>query len=192
MTTPGARIPKLEPSELDPAQRDLYQAIAGGRRAAGPQLFTLVDEGGRLEGPFNAFLLQPAVGTALQALGAAVRYDTRLDGRVREIAILVVAAHWDSEFEWYAHAAIARSLGLDDADLSGLRVGRFDTLSEGEQLAARTAGALVATQDLDDASYDEFVARFGPAAMFELLTLVGYYSALALQLRVFRVRAPSP
>ena len=28
--------------------------------------------------------------------------------------------------------------------------------------------------------------------LFELLTLVGYYETLALQLRVFRVSAPSP
>ena len=33
---------------------------------------------------------------ALQALGAAVRYETSLPDRAREIAILVVAVHWDS------------------------------------------------------------------------------------------------
>lgn len=185
------RIPGLTPAELDAGQQDLYQAITGGRRAGGPQLFPLVDPDGCLVGPFNAFLLQPAVGSALQALGSAVRYETGLDNRIREIAILVVAAHWDSEFEWYAHAAIARSLGLDDADLSGLREGRFDTLSSAEQLAARTTAALVAKRDLDDAGYAEFVAGFGRPALFELLTLVGYYGTLALQLRVFRVAAPA-
>jgi 4-carboxymuconolactone decarboxylase len=30
----------------------------------------------------------------------------------------------------------------------------------------------------------------GTAGLFELLTLVGYYATLALQLRVFRVPAP--
>ena len=106
----GARIPKLEPSALDDDQRSLYDAIAGGRRAQGPQLFRLADSAGRLEGPFNAFLLQPRLGSALQALGSAVRYDTALDDRCREIAILVVAAHWRSDFEWYAHEAVARSV----------------------------------------------------------------------------------
>ena len=106
--TSGARIGKLEPSALDAEQRSLYDAIAGGRRAQGPQLFRLADAGGRLEGPFNAFLLQPRLGSALQALGASVRYDTGLDDRCREIAILVVAAHWRSDFEWYAHEAVFR------------------------------------------------------------------------------------
>ncbi|HJY97410.1 MAG TPA: carboxymuconolactone decarboxylase family protein, partial [Streptosporangiaceae bacterium] len=86
--TAGPRIRRLEPSVLDDDQRSLYDAIAGGRRAQGPQLFRLADSEGRLEGPFNAFLLQPRLGSALQALGSSVRYDTGLDDRCREIAIL--------------------------------------------------------------------------------------------------------
>ena len=44
--------------------------------------------------------------------------------------------------------------------------------------------------DLDDAEYREAVDHVGTAGLFELLTLVGYYATLALQLRVFRVPAP--
>jgi 4-carboxymuconolactone decarboxylase len=234
--TPGARIPKLAPSALDDEQRALYDAITGGRRAEGPQLFRLADSEGRLEGPFNAFLLQPRLGSALQALGSSVRYDTGLGDRCREIAILVVAAHWRSDFEWYAHEAVARSLGLADADLAAIRAGRYAELAgvgdghhaeqagvgdggrhaelagvrgghhaelsgvrDGgrhaelagrEALVARTAAALATRGDLEDAEYREAVEHLGPAGLFELLTLVGYYATLALQLRVFRVPAP--
>ena len=151
--TSGARIAKLEPSALDAEQRSLYDAIAGGRRAQGPQLFRLADADGRLEGPFNAFLLQPRLGSALQALGASVRYDTGLDDRCREIAILVVAAHWRSDFEWYAHEAVGRAAGLGDAELAALREGRHAELAGPESVVARTAAALVARGDLDDAEY---------------------------------------
>ena len=188
--TSGARIPKLEPSSLDGEQRSLYDAIAGGRRAQGPQLFRLADDEGRLEGPFNAFLLQPRLGSALQALGSSVRYDTGLDDRCREIAILVVAAHWRSDFEWYAHEAVGRSAGLGDAELAALRDGRHAALAGREAVVARTAAALVTRGDLDDAEYREAVDQVGTAGLFELLTLVGYYATLALQLRVFRVPAP--
>ena len=188
--TSGARIGKFEPSGLDAEQRSLYDAIAGGRRAQGPQLFRLADAAGRLEGPFNAFLLQPRLGSALQALGASVRYDTGLDDRCREIAILVVAAHWRSDFEWYAHEAVARAAGLGDAELAALREGRHAELAGRESVVARTAAALVVRGDLDDDEYGEAVACIGPAGLFELLTLVGYYATLALQLRVFRVPAP--
>ena len=188
--TSGARIGKFEPSALDAEQRSLYDAIAGGRRAQGPQLFRLADADGRLEGPFNAFLLQPRLGSALQALGASVRYDTGLDDRCREIAILVVAAHWRSDFEWHAHEAVGRAAGLGDAELAALREGRHAELAGRESVVARTAAALVTRGDLDDAEYGEAVGHLGPAGLFELLTLVGYYATLALQLRVFRVPAP--
>ena len=188
--TSGARLPKFEPPALDAEQRSLYDAIAGGRRAQGPQLFRLADADGRLEGPFNAFLLQPRLGSALQALGASVRYDTGLDDRCREIAILVVAAHWRSDFEWYAHEAVGRAAGLGDAELAALREGRHAELAGRESVVARTAAALVTRGDLDDAEYGEAVGHLGPAGLFELLTLVGYYATLALQLRVFRVPAP--
>ena len=188
--TSGSRIPKLEPSALDDDQRALYDAIAGGRRAQGPQLFRLADSDGRLEGPFNAFLLQPRLGSALQALGSSVRYDTALDDRCREIAILVVAAHWRSAFEWYAHEAVGRSVGLDEADLAAVRDGHYAALAGREAVVARTVAALVARGDLDDTEYREAAGQVGPAGIFELLTLVGYYATLALQLRVFRVPPP--
>jgi alkylhydroperoxidase family enzyme len=187
---PAARIPKLAPSSLDGEQRSLYDAIAGGRRAQGPQLFRLTDSEGCLEGPFNAFLLQPRLGSALQALGSSVRYDTGLDDRCREIAILVVAAHWRSDFEWYAHEAVGRSAGLGDAELAAIRDGRHDALTGREAVVARTVAALVDRADLDEAEYREAVGQVGVEGLFELLTLVGYYATLALQLRVFRVPAP--
>ena len=188
--TSGPRIPKLEPASLDDEQRSLYDAIAGGRRAQGPQLFGLADGQGRLEGPFNAFLLQPRLGSALQALGSSVRYDTGLGDRCREIAILVVAAHWDCDFEWYAHEAVGRSAGLGDAELAAVRDGRHAALPGREAVIARTVAALAVRGDLDDAEYREAVDQVGTAGLFELLTLVGYYATLALQLRVFRVPAP--
>jgi 4-carboxymuconolactone decarboxylase len=119
-----------------------------------------------------------------------VRYDTGLDDRCREIAILAVAAHWRSDFEWYAHEAVGRSAGLDEAELAAVRDGRYAALTGREAVVARTVNALVVRGDLDDAEYLEVVEVVGAAGLFELLTLVGYYATLALQLRVFRVPGP--
>lgn len=188
----SARLGKLHPDELTDEQRRVYEDIAGGRRAQGPQLFQLVDRQRRLEGPFNAFLLQPRLGAALQAVGSAVRYETTLSDRAREIAILVVSVRWESEFEWYAHEAVGRHIGLTDDEIDGIRVGRYDVLPEGDLVVANVCRELAATGDLGDESYTAAVRAVGLTQVFELTTLVGYYATLALQLRVFRVPLPDP
>lgn len=181
------RLRPLPPADLDAGRRALYDAVAGGRRAQGPQAFPLVDPDGALRGPFNAFLLSPAVGGPLQELGAAVRYGTAFGDRAREIAVLVVASVQGSAFERAAHEAVGRVAGLCDPELEALRDSRFDAFTGVEELVARTTHRLATAGDLDDAGYAEAVAGLGEAGLFELTTLVGYYALLALQLRVFRV-----
>ncbi|MGW3917520.1 carboxymuconolactone decarboxylase family protein [Streptomyces sp. NPDC005070] len=185
------RLPRPTPHELDPAQRVLYDAIAGGPRADGPQLFSLTDGEGRLNGPFNAMLHAPAVGSALQELGSALRYRSTLSGRVREMAVLIVAAHWDCAFERYAHEPIGRAAGLSDAELTAIRSGTAPEVSDhAEAAAVDLVTALVATGDADDVIFGRAVSLNGTEAVVELTTLVGYYATLALQLRVFRVGQP--
>ncbi len=181
------RIRPRQPGELSPEQRALYDAIVGGPRAQGPQHFPLTAEDGSLRGPFDALLLSPAVGTALQEVGAAIRYRTHIDDRPRELAILLVAARWDSEFERESHEAIARSLGFTDAELAAVRAEDVSGFTSEEGVIGRTVLALL-DGDLDDARWGEASQTLGDDVVFELTTLVGYYSTLALQLRVFRVR----
>lgn len=184
------RAKKLRPADLDPDQRALYDAIASGPRSRRAGASALVDDEGRLEGPFNAFLLQPTVGRALEALGAALRYESRLADRSREIAILVVAAHTDSEFERFVHEPIARAAGVSDSHLAGVRGRDLAGLDAEESLVARATEQLLVEGDLGDDMFAELRERIGEAQVFELTTLVGYYRLLALQLRVFRVETP--
>jgi 4-carboxymuconolactone decarboxylase len=185
------RLARLTPDVLDEDQRRLYQEIASGVRAGAARPGELVESSGALAGPFNAMLLRPALGSALQALGAAIRYRGVLSGRARELAILVVAAHWESEFEWRVHEHAGRALGLREEDLAAIRDGRDPGLTGADERAVlRAATALVRSGDLDDRQYAEAVAVLGADGLFELTTLVGYYATLALQLRVFRVAGP--
>jgi 4-carboxymuconolactone decarboxylase len=186
----STRLAKFAPDDLDAEQRALYEEIAGGPRATGPQVFRLRDDRGGLEGPFNAFLLQPSLGRPLQALGAAVRYRTSLTDRAREIAILVVAAVEDSAFERYAHEAVGIAAGLTESELAGIRRLSFDGLPAPDRQVAGLTLALIRTGDLPDAKFADAEAALGRSGVFELTTLVGYYRTLALQLRVFRVPTP--
>ena len=185
------RLAALTIEEMDDAQRDLYGRITGGPRGTGPALFDLVDDHGRLTGPFDAMLRNPRLGDALQELGAAVRYRTGLTDSGRELAILAVAHHLDSAFEIHAHEAVARSVGVREADLGAVREGRHEDLTDGtDRVIAATAHALVTAEDLTAEEYRRAVEILGEEGMFELSTLVGYYRLLALQLRLFRVPAP--
>lgn len=161
--------------------------ITGGPRGQGLQHFPLIDADGALNGPFDALLRSPALGKALQGVGAALRYHSHLTARVRECAILLVAAHWDSAFERSAHEAVGRSVGLADADLAELRAGAVPSSADaGERYRLEVVQALV-RGDLTDEEWDVLAPSVGEEDLFELTTLVGYYATLALQLRVFRV-----
>lgn len=179
------RIPRLTPAQLTESQRELYAGITTGPRAQGPQHFALTDRDGTLNGPFNALLFSPGVGEAVQQLGAAIRYRTALDDRCREIAILLVAARWASDFERDAHEAVARGLGIEDVQLHALRAEDISGLRGAEGAVAETTLALL-DGDLSDAQWARARSALGEAMVFELTTLVGYYAMLALQLRVFR------
>lgn len=182
---PG-RIPAFPPEHLSDDARALYKSIAGGRRAQGTQHFALTRSDGSLRGPFNAFLLAPALGSELQDLGAAIRYRGALSDRGREIAILLVAAHWDSAFEREAHEAVGRAAGLTEDEIAALRRADISIFGGDDALVAGVTAQLV-DGDLDDETWSAASAALGEDVIFELSTLVGYYATLALQLRVFRV-----
>jgi 4-carboxymuconolactone decarboxylase len=183
------RLPRLRRADLDGAQAVLFDEIAGGRRASGPQALPLVGPDGALEGPFNAMLTSPAIGLPLQALGAALRYRSSLPDRTRELVILRVAAEWDSPFERYAHEAVGRRCGLTEDELAAVRGGRIPAgLADDERELLELADILCRTRT---GSPPDRFAALDTGVVFEVTTLVGYYAMLALQLRVFEVDGPS-
>jgi 4-carboxymuconolactone decarboxylase len=186
------RLPWPAPEELDPAARALYDRITGGPRASGPQAFSLTDEGGRLHGPFNAMLVSPEVGAALQELGAAIRYKSGLTARAREIAILELSVLRRSSFEWYAHERVGKQVGLTEAEITALHDGvAAPTLNAGETLVRELVRILACQRDLDDAMFALAQERLGDRVLMDVIALVGYYDLLALSLQVWRTPLPA-
>ena len=186
-----ARLHQPRPDELTPDQRDLYDRLVTGERATGSRAFPLTDAEGRLQGPFNAMLLNPALGDPLQRVGVAVRYGTGLTGRQREMATLTVAAAESSPYEWAAHAHLARAAGVTEDQLAAIRDGGPVSLDDpAERAVVDAARELLSTGDLTDDTFAGARDALGVTVLYELITLVGYYRLLALQLRTMRVSLP--
>ena len=185
------RLPWPGPDELGPAARRVYEAIVSGPRAAHGDASGVVDASGRLLGPFNAMVLaSPGTGDALQRLGTEIRYGSALSDRVRELAVLTVAAERSSRFEWFAHAQPATAAGLTDDMLEA--VARRDTgfFDGDDALVHRAVRELLQSRDLSQRTFEELEDLLGTSAVVDLVILVGYYDLLALALRAFRVPLP--
>lgn len=185
------RLDLILPADLDEDQRMVYEAITGGPRASQAGTVPIIDESGRLVGPFAVMLLSPEVGNAMQQVGAKIRFSTSLTARERELSILAVAGVLRCDFERLAHEPAARKAGLTQEQVSAVLSGRVPGgLTDHEALVCGLAQAMTAERNLSDESYEAGLATLGKERLAALTFLVGYYSALALSLAVFRPFLP--
>src|SRR5215469_959871 len=143
------RLPYLRYDDLDDAGREVWDGVAGSRGG------DLVNDEGGLIGPFNAFVHAPGVGRHLSRLGARLRFRTSIERRLSELAIITVGARWKAEFEWWAHAELARRHGVSDAVIDAI-AGETDPPFESED--ERTVYAAARQLALDGALDSEVYA----------------------------------
>src|ERR1700736_4161932 len=118
----GERMAEIPLDKMTPAQHSIADAIMSGPRKA-------------LSGPFNAWLRSPELADRLQKVGEYIRFDTSLDKRVNEMAIIMTAQHWGSQYEWFAHAPLAIKAGLDPAIVAAIGAGnKPDNMKEDEAI----------------------------------------------------------
>lgn len=180
------RTRPLDPAGLDPERAALHARIATGPRKAQAGV-PLTDERDRLLGPFGVMLFSPRIGDAVQQVGAALRFDDDLPPRLRELAVLAVAVHHRSAFEWSAHERPARESGLSTGQLRAVLDGAVpDGLDAAERTALDVVRTLLTTRDLDDDRYAGALRELGRDTLAALVWLTGYYAMLAGALAVFR------
>lgn len=180
-----SRLPYLRRDTIDPERQNVWDSLVDSRGSS------LVNEQGGLTGPFNAFVHAPAVGQHLTALGKTLRYGTSIERRLLEVAILTVGAHWKAEFEWWAHARMARRHGVTDAVIDAIARGEDPPFEAGDErtiyLAARQ---LTETSRLSDDLYGLVHQLLGDTGTVELITLCGYYTLISFLLNALEVPLP--
>jgi len=181
---------KLIPLEnLTPEQRVLADAIRSGPRAA--MKSSAASRPGPLGGPFNVWLRSPGMGNIIQQLGAEIRFRSSLPSRLNEMAILITARTWTSQYEWFAHHKVATEAGLDPAIAEAIAQGRRPSKMSGDEAIVHDfSRELHETQGVSDATYKAALDRFGERGVVDLIAVNGFYVLVSMCLNVDRTPLP--
>jgi hypothetical protein len=184
------RLPLIAPADLSSEQKPLYDAMRKGI-ASNFNAFKVEREDGALMGPWNPWLHEPAIGKAIWDLTLSMTANASLTDNIRQIAILVVGAHFNSAYEIYAHIAVAEREGMKPERLATLVAGlKPADLAPDEALAFDVTHALVGGGVLPEPLYRLAVEKFGQHGTNELIYLVGLYCLVSMTLNGFNVPVP--
>jgi 4-carboxymuconolactone decarboxylase len=187
-----SRISYITPENFTEAQQLLFKSITGGKRGEGRSPEDLLNSERGMSGPFNAWLRSPVLGEAAQRLGETVRFESVLSPQLRELAILIVAAKWKAQYEWWAHERIARREGLDEGVINSVKAETPPDFSNPtETVVYNFARELLDEHRVSDPLYDEAAELLGEAEVVELVILLGYYTLVSMTLNVFEVPVPA-
>jgi 4-carboxymuconolactone decarboxylase len=179
------RLPYLRRDDLGPDGQEVWDSVVGSRGA------TLVNEHGGLVGPFNAFVHAPDVGRHLTSLGRVLRFETSIERRLSEVAIITVGARWKAEFEWWAHARMARRHGVADAVVDAIGRGEEPAFEVDDERTVYTiARQLTETGRVEQDAYAAAQQILGDTGVVELVSLCGYYTLVSFLLNAFAVPLP--
>ena len=191
----NGRLPLLDPAALNPDQHELYERMAAGMLPWAKQSgFEAESPDGKLLGPFNAMLYSPELGAAQLNYLNTERDATALDARVREVVILTVGAVCQSDYELYAHKAVAAKAGLGAEDIealaSGAELAATTQLQPKEQVARRFVHAIAQDHRVPKDVFAEAQKTFGHKGLIDMLHLAGLYMTVSALLNAFEVPVP--
>lgn len=126
----------------------------------------------------------PALLRAWAALREHVVNGNALGRERAEIVILRAGVRMGSEYEWAHHVIRGRGHGLSDARIKALR-GAVEAIEGDDRLLVQAVDELVDHKRLSPGIRDALFARFGRAALFDLMVTVAFYSNLAFILNTF-------
>lgn len=172
------RLHELVGDDLSAEQAEVVGEVVSGRR-------------GKVPAPMIAWLRNPELARRAQRLGELLRFETSLEPPLSELAILVCGRHWTSHHEWTAHKKIALSVGVDPKTIEDIAAGRQPaTVDAREEMVYRVSSMLLAFGRIDNVLYRRGVDVLGERGMVELVSILGYYSLVALTLNAFEIGLP--
>lgn len=172
-----ARLPNLTREQLKPEDQQYYDAIAGSR--------------GSVRGPYGVLLHSPDLAARVAHTGTYVRFNLDLPESLREIIIITTAREIRSQYEFAAHARLARQAGVPEATIQAIAQGTAPQgLAGDEDLLVRYVLELLRHRKISEATFKGVQDRFGTQKTMEITALVGHYLLVGQILLAFEVDLP--
>jgi 4-carboxymuconolactone decarboxylase len=173
------RILEISPEKLTPEQTAIFEQLTAGR--------------GRILGPYKIWIHSPPVASGMERIGTFLNKRSSLSKREVEMVILVIAQHWQGDYVRQVHIREGRAAGLPQEAIDTILAGGEPALADAHERAVhRFAAALVSGAKLSDAEFAELEKVLGRSGIAEVLVLLGYYTSVALAMKVHEVPIPQP
>ena len=176
----GNRFAPLTWETLNADQKTMVNELLAGSRTS-------------LNGPFNVLLRSPDMGNITQKLGEYLRFRTTVPRRLNEMAIIMTAGAWTSQYEWYAHKTLALEAGLSASVVDDIQAGRRPTgMKPDETVIYDFCTELRTKHRVSDATFASAKSLLGERGVVDLIGVMGYYDIISMVLNVDRYPLPQP
>jgi alkylhydroperoxidase family enzyme len=164
-----ARVPYLEVSDLAEADQDLLK---------------------RPIWLFKALVNSPKAARAFSGLGSYIRYGSKLDPRLREMAILQVGWLARSPYEWSHHVKLGHDFGVSDADVQALiddTAGKPTALDDLTKTVLKAAREMTADGAMAEGTFATLQDALGNELVVDLTLTIGFYNAVVRVLATLQI-----
>ena len=169
-----ARLPSVNRDQLTPDDQKFFDEIADSR--------------GSIRGPYGILLHSPALAARVASTGAYVRFDSNMPNTLKEVVILATARELKNQYEFAAHARLARDAGVADTTIRAIAQGTApEGLTGDEAMLVRYAKELLQDRKISDGTFNAAKSKFGERGVVDLTALIGHYMLVAQILTAFEV-----
>jgi alkylhydroperoxidase family enzyme len=164
-----ARLPYLEADQIAPEYRDML--------ARNTNLHKLL-------------VNSPDMARAFSGVGGYIRHKSKLNPRLRELAILQVGWLEKSEYEFTHHVKIGKEFGVTDEDIAALIIETEGIQSRLEPLArAILKGAREMARELEMSmtTFAEIKRHLSNEEMVDLVLTIAFYCAVVRVLATMKI-----
>ena len=150
-----------------------------------------------ISGPLGVMMVSPALGDLNQKAIAYARFAGRegfstVPPKLNELAIMMSAAFWRSEFVWLAHRRAAQGAGLNPAVGDAIAAGqRPAMLQPDEEAVYNFCDELLNRRQVSDATFAKLKDLLGERGIVDLTAAMGYFQYISMMLDVDRYPLPN-